>query len=113
MLGLYGLDLLGVNFGDDVHAISETFLLFLIILAFVTFLPALVWIASDLDAAWAIVAAVLIFLPHLGIDDGRVVRLYLSRVKRVDGFDVGLAASVDQTFHVLSLWLVAMLVGAA
>jgi hypothetical protein len=77
------------------------------------FVPALVWIASDLDAVWAILVAVLIFLPHLAIDDGRVVSLYLSRVKRVDGFDAGLAASVDQSFHVLSLFLVAILVGAA
>jgi hypothetical protein len=77
------------------------------------FVPVFVWIASELDAVWAIVAAVLVFLPHLGIDDGRLVRFYLSRVKRVDGFDVGLAASVDQSFHVLSLWAVAMVVGAA
>jgi Protein of unknown function (DUF3307) len=77
------------------------------------FLPAFIWIGSELDAAWAVLAAVLVFVPHLLIDDGRIVRLYLSRVKRADGFDVGLAASVDQSFHVLSLWLVAMLVGAA
>lgn len=77
------------------------------------FLPAFIWIATELDAGWAIVAAVLIFLPHLVIDDGRIVRLYLSRVKRADGFDVGLAASVDQSFHVLSLFLVALLIGAA
>jgi hypothetical protein len=77
------------------------------------FLPAFVWIGSDLDPGWAVAAAVLIFLPHLVIDDGRIVRVYLSRVKRANGLDVGLAASVDQSFHVLSLWLVAMLIGAA
>ena len=37
------------------------------------FVPALIWIADELDPAWAIVSAVLIFLPHLVIDDGRVV----------------------------------------
>jgi hypothetical protein len=79
----------------------------------VAFLPAFVWIAGELDAGWAVLAAVLVFLPHLVIDDGRIVRLYLSRVKRADGLDVGLAASVDQSFHVLSLWLLAMLIGAA
>jgi len=77
------------------------------------FLPAFIWIAADLDPMWAIVAAVLIFLPHFMIDDGRFVRLYLSRVKRANGLDLGLAASVDQSFHILSLWLVAMLVGLA
>jgi hypothetical protein len=77
------------------------------------FVPAFVWIASDLDAVWAVVAAVLIYVPHLLIDDGRLVAFYLARVKRVDGMNLSLAASVDQSFHVLSLWLVAMLIGAA
>src|SRR6266571_3173718 len=34
LLGLYGVNVLGVNFGDSAHAISEIFLLFLIILVF-------------------------------------------------------------------------------
>ena len=55
----------------------------------------------------------LVFVPHLVVDDGRIVRVYLNRVKHVEGFDVGVASSVDQSFHVLSLWLVALLVGAA
>ena len=37
------------------------------------FVPALIWIADELDPTWAIVSAVLIFLPHLMIDDGRLV----------------------------------------
>lgn len=77
------------------------------------FLPALVWIGSELEPVWAVVAGVLIFLPHLLIDDGRIVRIYLVRVKRADGLNLGLAASVDQSFHVLSLFLVALLVGSA
>jgi hypothetical protein len=77
------------------------------------YLPAFVWIGADLDPGWAVVAAVLVFVPHLLIDDGRLVRLYVSRVKRADGLDVSLAAAVDQSFHVLSLWLLAMLLGAA
>jgi hypothetical protein len=79
----------------------------------VAFVPALIWIGSELDPAWAILSALLIFVPHLVIDDGRVVTLYLARVKRANGLNIGLAASVDQSFHVLSLWVVAMLVGAA
>jgi Protein of unknown function (DUF3307) len=77
------------------------------------FLPVLIWIGDELDAGWAVLAAALIAFPHLVVDDGRLVRLYLARVKRVERFDLGLAASVDQTFHVLSLFLVALLVGAA
>ena len=77
------------------------------------FVPALIWIANELDPTWAIVSAVLIFLPHMVIDDGRGVALYMTRVKRAKGFEAGLAASVDQTFHILSLFLVALLVGSA
>ena len=77
------------------------------------FLPALIWIASELDVGWAVIAALLVFVPHLVVDDGRIVRVYLNRVKHVEGFDVGVASSVDQSFHVLSLWLVALLMGAA
>jgi hypothetical protein len=77
------------------------------------FLPALVWIGAELEPVWAVVAGVLVFLPHLVIDDGRMVSLYLVRVKRADGLNFGLAANVDQSFHVLSLFLVALLVGSA
>jgi hypothetical protein len=71
-----------------------------------------VWIGDELDAGWAVLAAALIALPHFLVDDGRVVRAHLAHVKHAD-FDVALAASVDQSFHVLSLFLVAILVGAA
>jgi Protein of unknown function (DUF3307) len=77
------------------------------------YVPALIWIGDQLDAGWALLSAALIYVPHLLIDDGRFVRAYLANVKRADGFDVGLAASVDQSFHVLSLFLVALLVGNA
>lgn len=77
------------------------------------FLPALIWIGDQLDPGWAVLSAALIFLPHLILDDGRLVRAYLANVKRAEGFDIGLAASVDQSFHVLSLFLVALLVGSA
>lgn len=76
------------------------------------FLPALIWIADELEPGWGLLAAALIFLPHFVIDDGRVIRAHLAHVKRVQTFDVALAASVDQTYHVLSLFLVAVLLGA-
>ena len=79
----------------------------------IAFVPALIWIGDQLDPGWAILSAVLIFVPHLILDDGRIVRAYLANVKRAEGFDLGLAASVDQSFHVLSLFLVALLVGSA
>src|SRR3954447_11352115 len=38
LLNLYGVNVLGADFGDSAHVISETFLLFLIILAFIAVL---------------------------------------------------------------------------
>jgi len=38
LLGLYGVDIFGINFGDSSHILGETFLLFLIILVAVTLL---------------------------------------------------------------------------
>jgi hypothetical protein len=77
------------------------------------FLPAFVWIGAELGAAWALAAAALVFLPHLLIDDGRLVLFYLARVKGADGLNLSLAASVDQSFHVVSLFLAAVVIGAA
>jgi Protein of unknown function (DUF3307) len=78
----------------------------------VAFVPALVWIAIRLDVPIALIAGVLVFLPHLVVDDGRIVTGYVRGVKRADVRNLGLLSSVDQSFHVLSLWAVAILVGA-
>jgi hypothetical protein len=75
------------------------------------FVPVLVWMALDIHVWVGVLAAALIFLPHLGIDDGRVVEAYLRHVKRADVRNVGLATSVDQALHVVCLWLVALLAG--
>jgi hypothetical protein len=75
------------------------------------FVPVLVWMARDVSVGIAVLAGVLIFVPHLVIDDGRVVDVYLERVKRADARTVGLATSVDQALHVVCLWLVALLAG--
>lgn len=77
------------------------------------FVPALIWIGANTEPVDAVIAGILIFLPHLVVDDGRLVRLYIARVKRADGFNTGLAATVDQSFHVLSLSLVAILVAVS
>ncbi len=77
------------------------------------FVPACVWIAGERGVGWAILAGALVALPHLVIDDGRVVRLYLREVKGADTFDPGLAGAVDQAFHIVSMCVVALLVGAA
>src|ERR1700729_2433799 len=45
------------------------------------YLPVLVWIGEDRGALRAVVAAVLISLPHIVIDDGRLVAVWLREVK--------------------------------
>ena len=76
------------------------------------FVPALIWIGDELGVAWALLSGALVAVPHLVIDDGRIVALYLSRVKHAEA-DPRIAAPVDQAFHALSLCIVALLVGAA
>ena len=77
------------------------------------FVPAAIWIGSEVGAGWAVVALALVALPHLVIDDGRLVSMYLLRVKGAEAAEPGLAASVDQAFHALSLCVVALVVGGA
>lgn len=75
------------------------------------FVPALVWLAGDLDA-WTVAAAAAIVVPHLVQDDGRALSLYISRMKRSlssPGDFVYIA--VDQTFHVIALFALAVIVG--
>ena len=77
------------------------------------FLPAFVWIGDELGVVWALLAAALVAVPHFIVDDGRIVGLYLTRVKHAEATDARIAGPVDQSFHALSLCLVALLVGAA
>ena len=75
------------------------------------FVPALVWLADDLDA-WVLGAAALISIPHLVQDDGRVLDAYISRVKGPGASsELVVATAVDQSFHVLALFLLALAVG--
>ena len=77
------------------------------------FVPAFIWIGGELGAGWAVLAAALVALPHVVVDDGRIISLYLTRVKHAEATDARIAGPVDQSFHALSLCLVALLVGAA
>jgi hypothetical protein len=75
------------------------------------FVPALIWLADEIGA-WAIATAALIAAPHLVQDDGRLLTLYMVRMKHTDGANIpAVAAAVDQTFHILALFLTALLVG--
>ena len=78
----------------------------------IAFVPALVWIADGLGAWKALCAAALIAIPHMLQDDGRLLDAYMRRVKRVEP-QVGsvLLLAVDQSFHLLALFLLALIVG--
>ena len=76
------------------------------------FVPALVWLADDLGAGVLWVAA-LIGIPHLVQDDGRLLTGYISRVNGAPAArNPAIFAAVDQTFHILTLFLIALLAGS-
>jgi amino acid transporter len=71
-LQLYGLNVLGVNFGDDQHILGETFLLYVIIMGLYTlvniFADRILALMNNISVGWhlvgvAIVIAVLVFVP--------------------------------------------------
>jgi amino acid transporter len=72
LLNLYGLDVLGINFGDKAHVLAETWLLFFIILALYTlvniFADRLLALMNNISVGWhlagvAVVIALLIVVP--------------------------------------------------
>jgi hypothetical protein len=72
------------------------------------FVPAFVWLADEMGAAVLGIAA-LILLPHLVQDDGRPVSAYISAIKgTVADADDFLFTAVDQSFHLIALFLVAL-----
>jgi Protein of unknown function (DUF3307) len=76
------------------------------------FVPALIWLAGDLGLLETIGAALLIAVPHMIQDDGRLLDVYMRKVKGVgDPKPGGLLIAVDQSFHLVALFLVALLAG--
>ena len=74
------------------------------------FLPALLWVGGETDPGWAVAVGLLVGIPHLVLDDGRILNAYSARIKHVDpGADTRVAFLVDQSFHVLSLFLLALI----
>jgi hypothetical protein len=76
------------------------------------FVPALIWLEGDLGAG-VVLVAVLVAAPHLVQDDGRLLDLYLRRVKRCDPKSMpGVRAAVDQAFHFVALFALAIGAGS-
>ena len=73
------------------------------------YLPVLVWIGHDHGVLRAIVVALVIAVPHVAVDDGRFVRVWLRQVKHSPDPAPSLRLMVDQSFHVVCLLGAAML----
>jgi amino acid transporter len=72
LLQLYGLDIVGINFGDDVHILSETWLLFFIVMALYTlvniFADRILALMNNISVGWhllgvAVIIGLLVFVP--------------------------------------------------
>lgn len=73
---------------------------------------ALVWIGDQTSALAALGTAALVFVPHLIQDDGRLLFWYMHQVKQHTGeANPSLFTAVDQSFHMLTLFGTALLVG--
>jgi hypothetical protein len=67
------------------------------------YLPALVWVGADRGVLRAVAVALVIALPHVAVDDGRFVRVWLRQVKHSPDPAPSLRLMVDQSFHVVCL----------
>jgi amino acid transporter len=72
LLALYSVDIFGINFADDLHILSETWLLFFIILALYTlvniFADRILALMNNISVGWhllgvAVIIALLVFVP--------------------------------------------------
>ena len=108
VLGLYKVDLLGVNFGDTVHILPETWLLFLIIVVFYTviniFADNLLGLFNNISVGWHVlgvlaIIALLIFVPdhHQSVSE-----VFSTRLNNV-GFNNGSTSGAFFWFYILPL----------
>ncbi len=78
----------------------------------VTYIPAYFWIQTQLGWKTLIIAAA-VSVPHLIQDDGRLLTVYIRKVKGLDPIaNHTIAALVDQAFHMVALLGAALLVSA-
>ena len=76
------------------------------------FVPALIWLWSSLHAGVFYVAA-LIAIPHLIQDDGTLLASYAMTVKKADiKTNTSLGIALDQAFHIVTLFLIALVAGS-
>jgi hypothetical protein len=74
--------------------------------------PALIWLLGEIGA-WVIGVAALIALPHMVQDDGRLLERYIAFIKGEPATrNAAVVAVVDQSFHIVVLFLIALLAGS-
>jgi hypothetical protein len=73
------------------------------------YIPSLIWLWSSLHG-WVFGIAAVIAIPHLIQDDGRLLARYSMTVKKADiTRNLSLSAALDQSFHLIALFLTALL----
>ncbi|MBA2764364.1 MAG: DUF3307 domain-containing protein [Thermoleophilaceae bacterium] len=75
-----------------------------------SFVPALLWLASWLDPLALVGIAAGVLIPHLVQDDGGLLGWWMRAVKGASEDDHDLWVFVDQSFHILALYALALVV---
>jgi hypothetical protein len=76
------------------------------------FVPGFIWLSSK-DHFWTIGVAALVAIPHLIQDDGTLLYRYALFVKKADIRELPtVGAALDQSFHLLALFGLALLAGS-
>jgi len=108
LLGLYALDILGINFGDSEHILTETWLLFFLILVFYTvvniFADRFLAVMNNISVGWhllgvAAIIALLIFVP----DDHQSASFVFGERINNSGLHEGSTSSLGFWFFVLPI----------
>jgi len=76
------------------------------------FLPALIWLGGEQGAAVALAMAAGVAVPHAVQDDGRLLGAYARAVKHTDPQPGMLMLAVDQSFHLVVLFALALAAAA-
>ncbi|MGZ5340788.1 MAG: amino acid permease, partial [Solirubrobacterales bacterium] len=99
VLAIYGVDVFGINFADDAHLLSETWLLFFLIMVLYTavnvYADTLLGLLNNISVGWhvlgvAVVIALLVFVPDNHQDLGFVFGHRINAVGFGDGSTGGL-----------------------
>ncbi|MGZ5419935.1 MAG: amino acid permease, partial [Solirubrobacterales bacterium] len=100
VLAIYGVDVFGINFADDAHLLSETWLLFFLIMVLYTavnvYADTLLGLLNNISVGWhvlgvAVVIALLVFVPDNHQDLGFVFGHRINAVGFGDGATGGLS----------------------